>query len=105
MGGACIKYILVLKAYTYVTVIWMIRASTQIKKKTVLACNIYHLLRVIVDKIWCFRFGSSERIVKISIYFVDWSVNTFTYMYVNLLMKFLIRRQIPGILIERILSI
>lgn len=63
----------------------------------------YYLLRVIVDKIWCFRFGSSERIVKISIYFVDWSVNTFTY--VNLLMKFLIRRQIPGILIEFFLSI
>lgn len=104
MGGACIKYILVLKAYTYVTVIWMIRASSQIKKNaTVLAYNIYYLLRVIVDKIWCFRFGSSEWIVKISIYFVDWSVNTFTY--VNLLMKFLIRRQIPGILIEFFLSI
>lgn len=103
MGGACIKYILVLKAYTYVTVIWMIRASSQIKKKTVLACNMYYLLRVIVDKIWCFRFGSSEWIVKISIYFVDWSVNTFTYA--NLLMKFLIRRQIPGILIEIFLSI
>lgn len=63
----------------------------------------YYLLRVIVDKIWCFRLGSSERIVKISIYFVDWSVNTFTY--INLLMKFLIRRQIPGILMEIFLSI
>lgn len=77
MGGACIKYILVLKACTYVTVIWMIRASSQIKNVTVLACNINYLLKVIGDKIWYFRFGSFERSVKISIYLVV-SVNTFT---------------------------
>lgn len=59
----------------------MIRASSKIKNVTVLACNIYYLLKVIVDKIWYFRFGSFERIVKISIHLVE-TVNKFTCMLI-----------------------